>query len=103
MIASKENRWSAWSNTNTLRHSMMYCRFGAVPVVLVRTDADPSTIRSSQNGYSAAFGLALLGIGPLIQSFAVGTPKDTNPSVSMYTELLLCPYNVIGNGVVTCW
>src|SRR3954453_8206347 len=102
MIASNENRWSPWPKTNTLRHSMMYCRSGAVPVVLVSTDAEPSTMRSSQNGYRAAFGLPPLGVDPLIQSLAVGTANDTNPSVSMYTELALCPYNLIGNGVVTC-
>src|SRR5689334_12204893 len=100
-IASNEKRWSAWSKTNTLRHSMMYWRLGAVPVVLVHTDADASTIRSSQNGYRAALGFVVLGIGPLIQSLAVGTPNETKPSVSMYTELALCPYSLIGNGVVT--
>jgi hypothetical protein len=37
----------------TLRHSMVNCRSGAVPVVAVRTEALASTTRSSAKANSA--------------------------------------------------
>jgi hypothetical protein len=44
----------------TLRHSTMNRRFGAVPVTAVRTLAELSTHRSSQNGYAARFAVFAL-------------------------------------------
>ena len=48
-IASTEKSFCCAPKTYTLRHSTMYCLFGAVPTVSVRTEPLGLTTRSSQN------------------------------------------------------
>ena len=60
---SKLIRRFGWPSGATSRHSTTNTRFGAVPNVSVLTVELPSTIRSSQNANTAAFGSDGSGMG----------------------------------------
>src|SRR5258706_6372095 len=82
----------------TLRHSMTYCRFGADPIALPSTDAAASTRRSSQNGYTAVFGVCAAGRAVLTALEPPGSVRLTTPLVSTHAVLDVWPYTLAGNG-----
>src|SRR5262245_48846012 len=71
-------------------------------MTLVRIAAALSTCRSSQNGYTAAFGAPVVGMGAFVASALPGLTKLTTPFVSIHAVLYSCPYSLMGNGRLTC-
>src|SRR5262249_57280361 len=82
------------------------CWLGAVSVDSVRMLAELSTISSSQNGYTAAFGLFAAGadgIAPWFQDGPLGATKLITPLVSTQPVVYVWPYSRTPNGNEICW
>src|SRR4051794_22390913 len=84
-----------------LRHSITNLRLGAAPMVSVRTLAEESISRSSQNGATTAFGAARVGIVGFAYVLAPSAePNVRKPFVLTVAEEYDWPWNGIGNGKV---
>src|SRR5574342_24017 len=101
-MASTVTRSLGAATSLAFRHSTANDRFGALPDSCVRTLAEPSMFRSSQNGATTAAPNAVAGIAALAQVFTPAlVPKLSRPLVSTHALVYARPWKVNENGSVT--